>query len=100
MLVKGKKLKLPREKIRAKAGIRAKVGPQTPLSVSLSKLPIQGLPSHKFRILVFVVFLFLLLFLCLLFLYFLFVKEMYHTFVINENLPFTSYVMTNSGKLI
>ena len=61
MLVKGKKLKLPREKIRAKAGIRAKVGPQTPLSLSLSKLLIQGFPSHKFRILIFVVFLLLLL---------------------------------------
>ena len=38
MLAKGKKLKLPRAKIRAKASIRAKAGPQTPLSLSPSKL--------------------------------------------------------------
>ena len=61
-----------------------------------------GAPKSQAQDLSFVVFLFLLFlfFLCLLFLYFLFVKEMYHTFVINENVPFTSYVMINSGKLI
>ena len=101
MLVKGKKLKLPRAKIREKARTRVKAGPQTPLSFSSCKLLIQGLPSHKLKILVFVVFLFFFIFyLCLLFLYFLFVKEMYHTFVINENVHFTSYVMINNGKLI
>ena len=77
MLVKGKKLKLPR------ARIRAKRRPQTPLSLSPSKLLIQGLRRHMLRILVFVVYLF---FLCFLFLYHLFVKEMYHTFAINEDM--------------
>ena len=49
---KRKELKLPRAKIRAKARTRVKTGPQTPLSLSPSKLLIQGLPSHKRRILV------------------------------------------------
>ena len=70
---KGKELKLP----------RARGRPQTPLSLSPSKLLIQGLPRHMLRILVFVVYLFLL---CSLFLYHLFVKEMYHTFTINEDM--------------
>ena len=38
MLAKGKKLKLPKAKIRVKARTRAKAGPQTPLSLSPSKL--------------------------------------------------------------
>ena len=58
MLVKGKKLKLSRARIR----VRARARPQTPLSLSLSKLLIQGLPRHKFRILVFVVYLFIFMF--------------------------------------
>ena len=62
MLAKGKMLKLPRAKIRVKARTRAKAEPQTPLSLNPSKLLIQGFPSHKLRILVFVVFLFLFFF--------------------------------------
>ena len=83
MLAKGKKLKLPKARIKARTKIKARGRPQTPLSLSPSKLLIQGLPRHKLRILVFVVYLF---FLCLLFLYHLFVKEMYHTFAINEDM--------------
>ena len=80
MLAKGKKLKLPR------ARIRARIRPQTLLSLSPSKLLIQGLSRHKLRILVFVIYL-LLFFFCLLFLYLLFIKEMYHTFIINKDMP-------------
>ena len=58
MLAKGKKLKLSKARIRARTRIRARGRPQTPLSLSPSKLLIQGLPRHKFRILVFVVYLF------------------------------------------
>ena len=58
MLVKGKKLKLPRARIRVRTRIRARGRPQTPLSLSPSKLLIQGLPRHKLRILIFVVYLF------------------------------------------
>ena len=59
--------------------------PQTLLSLSPSKILIQGLPRQKlrFRILSFVVHFFFSL--CLLFLYYLFVKEMYHIFAINED---------------
>ena len=81
MLAKGKKLKLPRVRTRARIRIRARS--QTPLSLGLNKLLIQGLPRHKLRILVFVMYLF---FLCFLFLYHPFVKEMYHTFAINEDM--------------
>ena len=52
MLAKGKKLKLPRARIRTK--IRVKARPQTPLSLSPSKLLIQELPRHKLRTLVLV----------------------------------------------
>ena len=52
----GKKVETPRAKIRTR--IRVKARPQTPLSLSPSKLLIQGLPRHKFRALVFVIYLF------------------------------------------
>ena len=58
VLAKGKKLKLPRARIRARIRVRARTRPQTPLSFSPSKLLIKGLPRHKLRILVFVVYLF------------------------------------------
>ena len=60
MLAKGKKLKFPKARIRAKARTRVKARPQIPLSLSLSKLLIQGLPRHKLRILAFVMYLFLM----------------------------------------
>ena len=56
MLAKGKKLKLPRARIRTK--IRVKARPQTPLFLSPSKLLIQEHPRHKLRTLVLVVHLF------------------------------------------
>ena len=56
ILAKGKKLKLPRARIRTK--IRVKARPQTPLSLSPSKLLIQELPRHQLRTLVLVVHLF------------------------------------------
>ena len=58
MLAKGKKLMLPMARIRARIMVRARARPQTPLSLSPSKLLIKGLPSYKLRILVFVVYLF------------------------------------------
>ena len=79
MLAKGKKLKLPRARIRARIRVRARARPQTPLSLSPSKLLIKGLPRHKLRILVFVAYLFSLFTVSV----FFFVKEMYHTFIIN-----------------
>ena len=84
MLAKGKKLKLSRARIRARTKRKILPNllkrPQTLLSLSPSKLLIQGLPRHKLRILVFVVYLFFM------FIVFVasFVKEMYHTFAINE----------------
>ena len=56
MLAKGKKLKLPRARIRTM--IRVKARPQTPLFLSPSKLLIQKLLRHKLRTLVLVVYLF------------------------------------------
>ena len=81
MLAKGKKLKLPRARIRTK--IRVKVRPQTPLFLSPSKLLIQELARHKLRTLVLVVHL-LSLFTASVF---FFVKETYFTLIINENMP-------------
>ena len=79
MLANGKKLKLPRARIRARGR------PQTPLSLSPSKLLIQGLPRHKLRVLVFVVYLFFM-FIIFVSSFFFFIKEMYHTFAINEDM--------------
>ena len=56
ILANGKKLKLPRARIRTK--IRVKARPQTPLFLSPSKLLIQELPRHKLSTLVLVVHLF------------------------------------------
>ena len=83
MLAKEKKLKLPRARIRART--RARARPQTPLSLSPNKLLIQGLPRHKFRALVFVTYLFSLFTVSV---FIFFVKEMYYTFTINENMSF------------
>ena len=56
MLAKGKKLKLPRARIRTTIRVKARL--QTPPSLSPSKLLTQGLPRHKLRTLVLVVHLF------------------------------------------
>ena len=53
MLAKGKKLKLPRARIRTKIRVKARL--QTLPSLSPSKLLTQGLPRHKLRTLVLVV---------------------------------------------
>ena len=53
MLAKGKKLKLPRARIRTKIRVKARL--QTPPSLSPSKLLTQELPRHKLRTLVLVV---------------------------------------------
>ena len=62
MLAKGKKLKLSRARIRVRTKREILPNllrkPQTLLSLSPNKLLIQGLPRHKLRILVFVVYLF------------------------------------------
>ena len=52
MLAKGKKLKLPRARIRTTIRVKARL--QTPPSLSPSKLLTQGLPRHKLRTLVLV----------------------------------------------
>ena len=52
----GKEVEAPRARTRARTRVRAR--PRTPLSLSLNKLLIQGLPRHKFRALVFVIYLF------------------------------------------
>ena len=88
MLAKGKKLKLPR--VRIKTMIRVKARPQTPLFLSPSKLLIQELPRHKFRTLVLVVHLFSL-FTASVYVFFFFFKEMYFTLIINENMPLLRY---------
>ena len=80
MLAKEKKLKLPRARTRART--RARARPQTPLSLNPNKLLIQGRSRHKFRALVFVIYLFSLFTVSV----FFFVKEMYYTFTINENM--------------
>ena len=80
MLAKEKKLKLPRARTRART--RARARPQTPLSLSPNKLLIQGLQRHKFRAVVFVIYLFSLFTVSVLF----FLKELYYTFTINENM--------------
>ena len=85
MLAKGKKLKLPRARIRTK--IRVKAMPQTPLFLNPSKLLIQQLPRHKLRTLVLVVHLFSLFTASV----FFFIKEMYFTLIINENMPLLLY---------
>ena len=56
MLAKGKKLKLPRARIRTKIRVKARL--QTPPSLSPSKLLTQGLPRHKLRTLVLIIHLF------------------------------------------
>ena len=56
MLAKGKKLKLPRARIRTKIRVKARL--QTPPSLSPSKLLTQELLRHKLRTLVLVVHLF------------------------------------------
>ena len=89
MLTKGKKLKLSRARIRAR--IKRKIlpnllrMPQTLLSLSLSKLLIQGLPNQKPKLRTFIFCSICFFLLCLLFLYYLFLKEMYHIFFINED---------------
>ena len=91
MLAKGKKLKLPRARIRTK--IRVKAGLQTPPSLNPSKLLTQELPRHKLRTLVLVVHLFSLFTISVYFFFFFFflVKDMYFTLIINENMPLLLY---------
>ena len=83
MLAKGKKLKLPRA--RTRTTIREKARLQRPPSLNPSKLLTQKLPRQKLRILVLVVHLFSL------FTVFVFVKDMYFTLIINEDMPLLLY---------
>ena len=85
MLAKGKKLKLPRA--RTRTTIREKVRLQRPPSLSPSKLLTQKLPRQKLRILVLVVHLFSLFTVFV----FVFVKDMYFTLIINEDMPLLLY---------
>ena len=89
MLTKGKKLKLPRA--RTRITIREKARLQTPPSLSPSKLLTQKLPRQKLRTLVLVVHLFIYLFLFTVIVYFFFIKDMYFTLIINEDMPLLLY---------
>ena len=80
-----KKVEAPQGKDKNK--IRVKARPQTPLFLSPSKLLIQELPRHKLRTLVLVVHLFSLFTAFV----FFFIKEMYFTLIINENMPLLLY---------
>ena len=85
----GKKVEAPRVRIRTKIRVRAR--PQTPLFLSPSKLLIQELLRHKLRTLVLVVYLFSLFTAFVYIFFFFFVKEMYFTLIINENMPLLLY---------
>ena len=84
MLAKGKKLKLPRARI--KTMIRVKARPQTPLFLSPSKLLTPKLPRQKLRTLVLVLHLFSLftVFVC----FFFFKRHVLHPLLSMKICPF------------
>ena len=88
MLAKGKKLRLPRARTRTK--IRVKAKRQTLPFLSPSQLLTQKLPRKKLRTLALVVLLFSL-FTVFVYIYIFFVKDMYFTLIINEDMPLLLY---------